>query len=121
MTVLVIAGPIAAADVPGLCDRVRALLTGPGHDTLLCDVRAVQNADAVTVDALARMQLTAKRRGGQMRLRHASRDLERLLAFVGLTDAVPLEPTLVEPVRQAEQREQPRGVEERVEPRDPTA
>jgi anti-anti-sigma factor len=115
MTELVIAGPIAAADVPGLCDRVGDLLEGPEHRALVCDVRAVHDADAVTVHALARMQLTAKRRGGQMRLRHASRDLERLLAFCGLGDAMPL----VEPVRQPEEREHPRGVEERVEPDDP--
>jgi ABC-type transporter Mla MlaB component len=83
-----IAGPIARADLPGLCERVRALLEGSGAAIALCDVRGVE-ADAVTVDALGRLQLAAGRHGCQVRLRGASDDLRALLDFMGLTDVLP--------------------------------
>ena len=49
-------GPIAREDLPGLCDRVCTLLTESGRGNLRCDVDGVR-ADAVTVDALARLTL----------------------------------------------------------------
>ena len=45
--------------------------------------------DAVTVDALARVQLAARRHGFRMRLRHASSELLELVAFMGLADVLP--------------------------------
>jgi ABC-type transporter Mla MlaB component len=83
-----IRGPIARDDLPGLCERVCALLEGSGADIALCDVRGVE-PDAVTADALARLQLAARRRGCQARLRGASSDLLELLAFMGLRDVLP--------------------------------
>ena len=83
-----IRGPIAREDLPGLCERVCALL-GRGRPTVaLCDVRDVE-ADAVTVDALARLQRAAGRRGCQVRLRGASHDLCDLVAFMGLENVLP--------------------------------
>jgi hypothetical protein len=43
----------------------------------------------VTVDALARLQLAARRRGCQIRLRYASAELLDLVAFMGLADVLP--------------------------------
>ena len=43
----------------------------------------------MTVDALARLQLAAQRRGCQVRLRHASAELLELVAFMGLRDVLP--------------------------------
>jgi ABC-type transporter Mla MlaB component len=83
-----IAGPIARADLPGLCARVCALLENTRADTAFCDVAGVAS-DAVTVDALARLQLAARRHGCQVRLRHASPELLRLVAFMGLADVLP--------------------------------
>jgi ABC-type transporter Mla MlaB component len=83
-----IGGPIERADLPGLCDRVCALLERSGAEVAVCDVRGVV-ADAVTVDALARLQLGARRHGCQVRLRNASDELRALLAFMGLTDVLP--------------------------------
>ncbi len=83
-----ITGPIARDDLPGLCDRVCALLHDSGARLALCDVRTVP-ADAVTVDALARLQLAARRTGCQVRLVHASPELRELLAFLGLEDVLP--------------------------------
>ncbi len=81
-------GPIAPADLPGLCVRVCALLERSGAGVAYCDVRDV-NADAVTVDALARLQLAAHRRACQVRLRGVSDDLRELVAFMGLQDVLP--------------------------------
>jgi ABC-type transporter Mla MlaB component len=46
-------------------------------------------SDAVTVDALARLQLAARRHGCQVRLRGASMELRELVAFMGLRDVLP--------------------------------
>jgi ABC-type transporter Mla MlaB component len=81
-------GPIARADLPGLCDRVCALLDQTHAGVAVCDVSSVA-PDAVTVDALARLQLGARRHGCQVRLRGASRELLELVAFMGLTDVLP--------------------------------
>ena len=83
-----VSGPIARADLPGLCERVCALVARSGADVALCEVRGV-DPDAVTVDALARLQLAARRHGCQVRLRRASNELRELLAFMGLRDVLP--------------------------------
>jgi ABC-type transporter Mla MlaB component len=88
MVAFAICGPIRRADLPGLCDRVCSLLTKNGAGVALCDVRGV-DPDAVTVDALARLQLAARRHGCQVRLHHASDELLELVAFMGLTDVLP--------------------------------
>jgi ABC-type transporter Mla MlaB component len=81
-------GPIAPADLPGLCDRVCALLVASAAGVAYCDVSSVE-PDAVTVDALARLQLAAQRRGCQVRLRNASHELVELVRFMGLRDVLP--------------------------------
>jgi ABC-type transporter Mla MlaB component len=83
-----ISGPIERIDLPGLCERVCALLELSGAEVAVCDVRGVE-PDAVTADALARLQLAAGRRGCHVRLRSASNDLLDLLAFMGLSDVLP--------------------------------
>jgi ABC-type transporter Mla MlaB component len=83
-----IEGPIARADLPGLCARVCALLEKSGAGVALCDVRGV-DVDAVTVDALARLQLGARRHGCQVRLRNPSDELREVIAFMGLRDVLP--------------------------------
>ena len=83
-----IEGPIARADLPGLCARVCDLLEKSRAGVAVCDVSSVQ-VDAVTVDALARLQLGARRHGCQVRLRNPSDELRELLAFMGLRDVLP--------------------------------
>ena len=72
----------------------------------MCDLRGVA-ADCVTVDALARMHLAARRAGVELDVRHASKELCELLVFTGLSGVLGLEPS-----RQAEEREDPLGSEE---------
>jgi hypothetical protein len=54
------------------------------------DVRCAE-ADAATVDALARLQLAAIRQGRRIRLRNASPELGELIAFMGLKGVLRLE------------------------------
>src|SRR5947199_5526350 len=89
--VFALEGRVARAQVPSLCDRMYALLEDSGAGVALCDVAAV-DADAVTIDALARLQLTARRLGRQLRLRRATDELLDLLSFTGLTDVLRVEP-----------------------------
>jgi ABC-type transporter Mla MlaB component len=115
-----IAGPIRRVDIPHLCSHARRLLESGGADRLICDVGALVDPDAVTIDALARLQLTAHRVGGQIGLRNASRELRQLLDFAGLRGVVPLSRgSRVEAGRQAEEREVLGGVQEERDPADP--
>ncbi len=82
-----VVGPLAGDDVPALCERLRAILS-TGIDVVVCDVAAAA-ADLVTIEALARLQLTALNAGGSIVLREASADLGALLAACGLHHAVP--------------------------------
>lgn len=82
---LAIWGPIARRDLAGLCARVCALLERECPAIALCDVSSVA-PDAVTVDALARLQLVAGRRGCQVRLLGCGGELRELVAFMGLRD-----------------------------------
>lgn len=77
-----IRGPITRADLPGLCERVRAIL-GESGSVSRCDVSSVV-PDAVCVDALARLQLAARRRGCCVRLENASEELLALVELMGL-------------------------------------
>ena len=60
---------------------------GPIARADLCEVGGVE-PDAVTVDALARLQLAAGRCSCQVRLRGASEELRALVAFMGLADVL---------------------------------
>jgi ABC-type transporter Mla MlaB component len=86
-----IGGPIERADLPGLCDRVCAFLSTQPGTVAYCDVAGVEPS-AVVVDALARLQVGARRSGCRVRLRNASHELLELLAFMGLADVLPEEP-----------------------------
>ena len=81
-----------------------------------CDVRALVDPDAATVDVLARLQLAARRLGREIRLHNASLELQELLDFMGLTDVL-----RVEPRRQTEERKQRLGVQEERELEIPSA
>ncbi|MGY0492181.1 STAS domain-containing protein [Streptomyces sp. WG-D5] len=126
--VVALAGPIRSGDAPRLCERVRAARDGtPGAaPTVVCDVSAVTTADLTTLDALARMQLTARRAGFRIVLRDPPAGLAVILELAGMGGVLGApppagEPSGVEVVRDAEQREPALRVEEAVVPRDPPA
>jgi anti-anti-sigma regulatory factor len=67
----------------------------------------VSTVSLAAVEALARLQLAARRKGLDLRLHVVSRELRDLIELAGLTQVLG-----VEPRRQAEEREQRLGVEE---------
>ena len=87
--VLMIDAPLTADTVASLCDRVGAALRGVDVDLVTCDVRRLTAPDVYVLDALARLQLTARRAGSSIRLRAVSADLRDLLELAGLRGAVP--------------------------------
>ncbi|MFF9767036.1 STAS domain-containing protein [Streptomyces sp. NPDC053086] len=108
--VLMLAGPVTRNAVPGLCDDLRALLEIRGAPVVVCDVGGLGPPGLAAVDLLARLELTARRAGGRIRLRDADPALHALLDLVGLRFQVE---------GQAEEREPALGVEEAVETGDP--
>lgn len=120
--IVVISGPVARAGIPRLCERVRMLLEGSNADHVVFDVGALIDPDAVTVDALARLQLTARRLGCPIRLHNACDRLRELLTLTGLSDVVPVARRLpLESGGKSEEREPTPGIEEKADPGDPIA
>ncbi|MEV4200061.1 STAS domain-containing protein [Micromonospora globbae] len=97
---------VTRADIPVLCADLAELLRGRAPGVVACEVGAVDRPDVVTVEALARLRLTARRHGWRLVVRDAGPGLLRLVELLGLTDA------LGQSGRQPEQREQALGVEE---------
>jgi anti-anti-sigma regulatory factor len=127
-TTLTLHGPVERAQIPALCERLRTMLTDGGQGPVVFDIRSLEMPDAATVEALARLQLTALRAGRRICLRSASGELQDLLALVGLVELLPVvEPSErsglegLEPLGQAEEGEQLLGVEEERDPGDPAA
>jgi ABC-type transporter Mla MlaB component len=89
--VLMVEGPLGAPAVADLCAQVRSVVRS-GVDVVTCDVGQITDPDAGAVDAVARLQLTARRHGGSVRLRRVSRDLRRLLDLAGLRHVIPSVP-----------------------------
>jgi hypothetical protein len=85
---LAVHGPIARADLAGLCARICRLLEQGEPEIAFCDVLGIA-PDAVTVEALARLQLAARRVGCRVLLRHASSELLELVAFMRLSEVLP--------------------------------
>jgi hypothetical protein len=105
---------VSRADVKAACERLHALAGGEGIEVIACDVSELA-AEVAAVDALARLALVARRLGCPLKLRQASPELCELVAFCGLSDALGVGRNGGE----AEQREEPLDVQERVDPDDP--
>ncbi len=73
----------------------------------------------MVVDALARLQLTARRLGCRVTLRDACEELVGLLELAGLSEVVPPADLGVQAGRETEEREPARGIEEEADPAEP--
>jgi ABC-type transporter Mla MlaB component len=129
--VWVIGPTIDRAEIRAWCQRIEAMLLAGEAGTVICDVGTIDQPDIVTIELLARLQLTAQRSGGGIQITGAHPRLRELITLVGLAAALPLAlagPPAdgrasagglpVEPSREPEQREQSLGVEEVVDPAD---
>jgi ABC-type transporter Mla MlaB component len=82
-----IRGPIERRDLPGLYARICAQLAATHGGRLVCDVAAVA-VDAVAVEALARLQLGARRHGCRVRIANAPAELDELIQLFGLEEVL---------------------------------
>lgn len=99
---------------PGDRPLTVAIVVDDGADEVVVEIDA-QRLDLGLVDALARLQLEARRRGWTVRVRDGTGALRGLLELVGLAEVL-----AVEAGGQAELLEQ-LGVDEVVQPADPPA
>ncbi len=96
-----------------LCQRARALLENSDQQVVVCDLGALTSPDLSAVDVVARLQVTARRCGHEVRVRHACPGFRDLLGLTGLAGVVLLwEGSGVEALGQSEQGEHPGGIEE---------
>ncbi|HEV7897822.1 MAG TPA: STAS domain-containing protein [Planosporangium sp.] len=114
-------GPVVGrADIPGLCERLTVLLRNTRAAVVTCDVGAITHPDIATIEVLARLRLTARRLGCDLRVHGANHRLTELLAVTGLDDVLGHSSgSVAEPRRQPEQGKQVLGIEEGVHPADP--
>jgi ABC-type transporter Mla MlaB component len=113
---------LAPCDVRPLADRLVRQLRREEVVDVLVDVSGVRTPDVGYVDALARLQLGARRYGSRVRLVGPCPRLLELLALVGLEDLLPADGRESGDLhREAEHREQPVDVEVGVDPGDPVA
>jgi ABC-type transporter Mla MlaB component len=82
--------PLSRTDVAALCSEVAAVLAHARPGPLFLHLIGIEDPDLIVVDALARLQLTARRLGRTVVLRHACPQLRGLLFLCGLHDVLPV-------------------------------
>jgi ABC-type transporter Mla MlaB component len=87
---LAIDGPLRRSDLPDLFARTCRLLAEAQPRVLRLEVTAVE-ADAVSMEALARLALAARRHACRVRVSGASRELRGLIELVGLAEVLSCE------------------------------
>jgi anti-anti-sigma regulatory factor len=97
---------------PGDAPTTVVMVVDDGTEVIVARVDA-RTPDLALVDALVRLQLSARRRGWLMRLGDVPEDLRALLELVGLDEVLSLEP------RGKPELGEQLGVEEVVQARDP--
>jgi anti-anti-sigma regulatory factor len=114
---LVVTGPIARGDIERLCEGAREAFEASDAHLVVLDLAAIGDADVVTIESLARLQLTVRRAGGWIRFCGAGRELHELVAMMGLTEILRFDTgSGVEARGKAEKREEAGGVEEERDP-----
>jgi hypothetical protein len=91
------------------------MATSEGKRTIVVHLEGASAPDVAMVDALARMQLVARRAGWAIRVGTACPEVCELIELTGLAEALALET-----IGQPEDREE-LGVQEVVQPGDPVA
>lgn len=90
VTMLVVEGPIVPAAIPEMCEQLRTLLEDCPHvEVVVYDVHGIDHPDVAALDALTRLQLTARRLGRSIQLSRACSRLSDLLTLAGLDDVLP--------------------------------
>ena len=100
--VVAVHGRVTGGAIDELCACLHDVLADHPSQIVTFDVADLANSDGVAVDALARLQLVARRHGRSIRLRNANDVLRDLLVLSGLAGGA----LVFEPHGQAEEREE---------------
>ena len=112
-TIILAVDSLDPDEVPDLIERLGPGIVRGDSTIILCDLARLVDADMATVDALARLALRARRMGCAVTLRDPSTELLELVGLAGLGEVLPCAPVSgLEVIGQAEEREEPLGVEE---------
>jgi len=84
----------------------------------VCDVGALVDPDVAAVEALARLQVAARRSGCRIALCRVPPELGALLDLMGLSGVFAVAGSAGEAGREPEEREQPFGIQEEADPGD---
>lgn len=82
--VMVVGWPIDPATLAALCRDIEARLERQPPGVVLCDVSALTGADLAAVEALCRLQIVARRHGGEIQVTNACERLVELFRLCGL-------------------------------------
>ncbi len=85
---LSVTGAVTAQDVQRLCAAVRDFIAAGATTIVLCDADDPVPPDMATVDAILRLHLATKQRGGRIRVCAQRHDLRALLHVTGLAEVV---------------------------------
>ena len=119
-TIILAVDSLDPDEVPDLIKRLGPGIVRGDSTIILCDLARLVDADMATVDALARLALRARRMGCAVTLRDPSTELLELVGLAGLGEVLPCAPVSgLEVIGQAEEREEPPGVEEERDAGDP--
>ncbi|BAL90397.1 hypothetical protein AMIS_51770 [Actinoplanes missouriensis 431] len=88
-TIFPVGTGVGRAEIPALCAALAALLHGREPGVVLCEMAGPGRPGIATVEALARLRLTAQRYGWQLRVRGMTTELHRLIGLLGLTAVLP--------------------------------
>ena len=86
---LEVAGSLEVAEVGAVLASLSELVAEQAVTVLTCDARGLVREDLGTVDALARLQVAARRLGCPLVLCGVSHDLRGLIALLGLAKYLP--------------------------------
>jgi hypothetical protein len=120
-TIVAIDGRTDPTDLARLCDQVTARLLSSDEPGFACEVHPDAPKNLAVIDALARLALTARRTGRAFWLRGRDPYLNALIDLCGLAGQLASDGSDVDVGGQAELREEPRGVQEESDTRNPTA
>ena len=89
--VLTVSGSLGPDEIADLQRRVTLLLNRADPRPIVCDVSCVVDPDMSAIEALARVQLAARRAGREIQLRHRCAGLQELVDLAGLRETLPCE------------------------------
>jgi hypothetical protein len=88
-TIFPVGAGVGRAEIPALCADLAGRLRGRAPDVVICELAGPGRPGVATVEAIARLRLTAQRHGWRLHVRDPSPDLLAVVVVVGRGPARP--------------------------------